>query len=271
LLGIVVLAALIVAMGELMKHIGKLAAETPMLEEFLNHGIVVLEKIGTGIGAFVGGIVGGALGGMTSGLPLVGKNLSDFIDELQPFIDGVSNISAESVAGAKALAETILILTAADLLSGLTSWLTGDTTSLSEFGKEIAAFGPYMSEYAASLDGVDASVVESSASAAKALADLASNLPRTDGHWQDWFGGKNLDTFGEQLIVFGTGLVSYSKAITADGGIDVDAITISAEAAGAEQILLLVVDVPVGPEWKSCHLSVPRLLSDQRFTFLIIA
>lgn len=230
LAGIGVLAALVVSVGTLMAAIGALVEYYPGLENFLDNGIVMLEKIGTGIGSFVGGIIGGALGSMSSGLPAIGRNLSDFMDEIQPFIDGIAGIDPAAADGAKTLAETILILTAADILSGLTDWFTGGT-SLVDFGKEIAAFGPYMSEYASSMAGVDSSVIESSANAAQALAKLASNLPRTGGKWQEWFGGKNLDTFGEQLIAFGACLTGYSKTITADGGIDAEAITASADAA----------------------------------------
>ena len=229
--GIGVLATLVVAMGTLMLAIGALAEYYPGMMDFLDNGIVMLEKIGTGIGSFVGGIIGGALGSMSSGLPAIARNLSDFMDELQPFIDGVANIKEESTRGAKTLAETILILTAADVLSGLTSWFTGGKTSLVEFGKEIAKFGPYMSEYAASMTGVDASVIESSANAAQALAKLSKNLPSTGGKWQEWFGSKNIATFGAQLTKFGECLAGYSKTITAEGGLDVDAITGSADAA----------------------------------------
>ena len=231
LAGIGVLAALVVSVGALMLAIGALADYYPGMESFLDKGIVMLEKIGTGIGSFVGGMIGGAFGsGLAAGLPAIARNLSDFMGELQPFIDGSTNLDPATAAGAKTLAETILILTAADVLSGLTDWFTGGT-SLVDFGKEIAAFGPYMREYADSMAGVDTSVVESSANAAEALAKLANNLPATGGKWQEWFGGKSLATFGSQLIAFGECLSEYSKTITAEGGIDADAITGSADAA----------------------------------------
>ena len=228
--GIGVLMTLIVAIGTLMVAIGALAEHYDALDRFLDHGIVVLEKIGTGLGSFFGGIIGGALGSMSSGLPAIGRNLSGFMDEVRPFIDGISNIDKSAAEGVKTLAETILILTAADVLNGLTSWFTGGT-SLAEFGKEIAAFGPYMRDYANSMSDVDTSVVESSANAANALAKLASNLPSTGGKWQEWFGSKNLATFGAQLIAFGACLSEYSAAITANGGIDTEAVAGSAEAA----------------------------------------
>lgn len=228
--GIGVLMTLIGAVGLLMVGIGALVEWKPVVLDFLDNGIVALEKIGTGLGSFVGGIIGGALGGLSSGLPAIGRNLSDFMAEVQPFLDGMSAIDKSATDGVKNLAETILILTATDVLNGLTSWFTGGK-SFSEFGKGIADFAPYMKQYAETLTGVDTSVVESSANAAKALANLASNLPSTGGKWQEWFGGKDLSTFGSQLTVFGQSIVDYSNAITAGGGIDSEAITASAEAA----------------------------------------
>lgn len=43
---------------------------------------------------------------------------------VQPFIDGARGIDAAMLDGVKALTEAILLITAADLLEGLTSWLT---------------------------------------------------------------------------------------------------------------------------------------------------
>lgn len=51
---------------------------------------------------------------------------------VQPFIDGARGIDAAMLDGVKALTEAILLITAADLLEGLTSWLTGGS-SLSAF------------------------------------------------------------------------------------------------------------------------------------------
>ena len=170
------------------------------------------------------------------------------MDEVQPFIDGISDIDKSATTGVKNLAETILILTAADILNGLTSWFTGGT-SLVEFGKEIAEFGPYMQEYADSMTGINTSVIESSANAANALAKLTKNLPSTGGKWQEWFGGKNLDSFGSQLVAFGACITEYSKTITANGGIDADAISGSAEAA--QGLSQLTANLPsTGGKWQ---------------------
>ena len=44
---------------------------------------------------------------------------------IQPFIDGARGIDPAMLEGVKALTGAIMLITAADLLEGLTSWLTG--------------------------------------------------------------------------------------------------------------------------------------------------
>ena len=156
----------------------------------------------------------------------LGSDLSAFMMNAMPFIAGLSLVKPESLTAVKALAEAILILTAADLLDGLLSWLTGGS-SLADFGKELAAFGPYMATYAAAVAGIDGASVEASANAAKALAEMAAALPNSGGV-VGWFSGENdMATFGTQLVAFGTALKLYSIAVT---GIAIEPINASVEA-----------------------------------------
>ena len=68
-IGVGALVTLIAAVGGLMIGIGALADKFPRMEEFLNKGLPILEKIGYGLGSFFGNIVGGFSAGVTSGLP----------------------------------------------------------------------------------------------------------------------------------------------------------------------------------------------------------
>ena len=58
------------------------------------------------------------------------------------------------LSGVKALTEVILLLTAADILDGLTSWLTGGS-SLSDFAEQLVPFGEAMSNFSKSIAGMD--------------------------------------------------------------------------------------------------------------------
>lgn len=226
-IGIAVLAALIVGIGGVIVGIGALVSHFPELEDFLNKGIPVLESIGYALGSFFGNMVGGFAAGATSGLPAIGTNLSDFMVNLKPFLDGIKGVDATSLSGIKSLAEAILVLTAADVLTGLTSWFTGGT-SLASFGEELANFGKYYKDYADAVAGVDGSVVESSANAALSLAKFASAIPNAGGVLADLVGENSLSAFAAELVPFGESFAQYAQAVS---GIDADTVTASANAA----------------------------------------
>ena len=228
-IGIGALATLIVGIGGLMAGVGALVAYFPDMELFVSKGISLLEQIGYGIGSFFGNIASGLLETMSSSLPVMGENLSLFMTNMQPFFDSASGIDASALAGVKALAETILILTAANILDSLTSWFTGGA-SMTKFGQELAEFAPYFSSYYESIKGIDGSVVESSANAAKALAEFASEIPNSGGV-VGWFAGENsLSAFAQELMEFGPKLKAYADSVQ---GLDADVVVNSANAAKA--------------------------------------
>ena len=80
------------------------------------------------------------MSGVSSQFPQIGADLSAFMINVRPFIEGATQLNPSMLDGVKALAETILILTAADILNGLTSWLTGGS-SLSDFATQLVPFG----------------------------------------------------------------------------------------------------------------------------------
>ena len=70
-----------------------------------------------------------------------------------------------------------------------------------KFGKDLSEFGPYFSKYYESIRGVDGSVVEASANAAKALAEFATNIPNEGGLVSVFTGNNNLSDFADQLVI----------------------------------------------------------------------
>lgn len=204
-------------------------AQIPGLDWLINEGGKLLEDIGVAIGSFVGGIVGGFMGGVSSQFPKIGSDLADFMKNVQPFIDGAKNIDESAMNGVQALADAILVLTAANVLEGLTSWLTGGS-SMSAFGEELAKFGPYFNSYYQSIKDVDGSVVTASANAALALAKMAAALPNSGGI-AGWFMGENsLSVFADELAEFGPKLKTYADSVA---GLDANVVTNSANAAMA--------------------------------------
>lgn len=224
--GVLGMGVVIAELALVLAAVGGLA-QIPGLQWLIGEGGKLLEGIGTAIGQFVGGIVGGFMSGVSSQFPQIGADLSAFMTNIQPFIEGASKIDASMMDGVKALAETILILTAADILEGLTSWITGGS-SLSEFATELVPFGNAMKDFSVAIAGMDANIVANAATAGKTLAEMAATLPNTGGVVGFFAGENDMSEFGNQLVPFGEAMMAFSLAVA---GLDADAVT-NASIAG---------------------------------------
>ncbi|MCC8112266.1 MAG: phage tail tape measure protein, partial [Ruminococcus sp.] len=208
------------------------------LQWLISEGGDLLEAIGVAIGQFIGGITGGIMTGITGQFGEIGTDLSEFMENAQPFIDGASSINASMLNGVMALMKAILLLTAADILSGIASWITGDS-SIGEFAEELVPFGEAMVKFADTVDGLDANVIENAATAGKALTELANTVPNTGGV-VGWFVGENdLDDFGEKLVAFGEGMKSFADSVK-----DLDTETVVNAATAGEALIALADTVP---------------------------
>lgn len=231
-IGIGALATLIVGIGGIIAGIGALADHYPEMETFIDKGIPLLEKIGTGIGAFVGGLIGGALGGLTAGLPLIGGNISQFVANIMPGVTGLKMVDDAAVNGAKNIASIVLSLAGADLLNGIASLFGAGTSSLSTLGEQLVPFGEAMAAFSETVSGrIDEEAVNAAAGAGQMLADLNKNLPRQGGALQDFFGEKDLSVFGTQLQTFGTCIVAFSE--TVKGHVNEEAVKAAANSGMA--------------------------------------
>ena len=223
--GVLGMGVVIAELAIVLAAVGALA-QIPGLSWLIEEGGNFLQKIGTAIGQFVGGLAGGIAEGFTASLPQIGTDLSNFMNNVKPFIEGAKSIDASMMEGVKTLAQTILILTAADLLNGITSWLTGGS-SLTDFAAQLVPFGIAMKQYATSVAGIDSASVVASAEAAKGLAEVAKSIPNEGGLVSLFAGENNMADFATQLVPFGKALKSYSLAVV---GIDTAAIESSAIA-----------------------------------------
>lgn len=266
------LTGLIAAVGVLAVGVGALMEKFPKLEEFLNKGIPILEQIAYAIGSFAGNLVSGfadtvadclpglglalsefminatpfiagikmvdasmleGIGVLTgailalsaadlvsgimsflqggSSFAQLGTELSQFMTNAMPFIAGASLLSGEMMAGVKALAETILILTASNVIEGLTSWFTGGS-SLANFGAQLPQLGTDLASFASNLGTFSeeqVASVSSAANAIKALASAAESIPAEGGWVQKICGEQSLAAFGDRLPALGTNLKSF--------------------------------------------------------------
>lgn len=290
------LIGLVTVMGLLVTAIGALMTYFPQLEEFVDKGIVILEKLAYGIGSFVGNLISGFLGGIAKGLPDIGLLLAEFATNAQPFIaivkqvddrvlagvgiltasvlaltavsliEGIAKVlqfgssfsrlgtelsafminampfiagarllNSTMMAGVKALAETVLILTAANVLEGLTSWLTGGS-SLEKFGKQLPQLGTHLANFARNLGTFNTSqvtTVQCAAEAIKALASAASEIPGSGGIWQKIVGEQDLGAFASKFPLLGLGIKNFLTNIGTFTDAQVATVKAAAEAVKA--------------------------------------
>lgn len=228
-IGVAMLVGLIATIGALMVAIGALAEYNPGLEEFLQHGMVLLEAIGNGLGSFFGGIVNGFAVSATAGLPQIGENLSEFMDTAQTFFDGAKALDTSVVNGTKNLAETILILTAADVANALAKRLFG-ASSVSDFAEQLVPFGKAMNSFAEEVKGLESGDVERAAIAGKAIAEMAAALPNSGGVLGFIVGENDMDRLKDQLPPFGKAIMGFAKEVD---GLKAETVTNAATAGKA--------------------------------------
>lgn len=234
MVGILGMGAVVAEMALVLAAIG-LLAQIPGLSWLIEEGGDFLQKIGTAIGQFIGGIVGGIAEGATSTLPQVGTNLSDFMTNLQPFLDGAKKIDATMMEGVRSLAETILLLTGANLLDGLARFITGEG-SLTKFGSELGTLGTNLNTFATNLGTFDDSKVATitcAANAIKTLADVASSIPNEGGWAAAILGDNSLATFGGHLPGLATNLAAFATNLGTFDDAKVATVTCAANSIKA--------------------------------------
>lgn len=214
LIGVGAMQGLVLVMAEvgiLATAVGALVEKFPSIQTFIDTGLPLLEQLSRGIGTIIGSFASGLLEGLTSGLPQVGTDLSMFMTNAIPFIVGAKMIDATVMEGVKTLAEAILILTAADILTGITSWISGGS-SLSSFGAELASLGTNLNTFVTNLGTFDESkvmTVRCAANAIKAMAEAASNIDGQAEWAKKLFGDNSIATFSSQLPGLGTNLNQF--------------------------------------------------------------
>ena len=227
LVGVAALVTLVVAIGGLIAAIGALVTEFPKLEEFLNVGIPILEKIGNAIGSFFGNIVGGFMEGVASSLPEIGTALTEFMNNASGFISGAKLVDESVMTGVKTLASAVLLLTAADLVAGITAFLSGGE-SFSSLGTELSNFMLNALPFIATARLIDESSMQGVKYLTEAILLLtAGNL--VDSITKFLTGGESsLATFSKQLVPFGKSIAAFSN--TVKGKVDEEAVMAAANA-----------------------------------------
>ena len=159
--------------------------------------------------SIIEGVTAFLLGG--SSFAQLGTELSAFMINAMPFIVLSRQIDPAIMTGIKTLSEAILILTASNILDGLTAWLTGGN-SLANFGSQLGDLGTSLSQFVSNIGTfTDAQVttVDCAGRAIKALAEAAKAIPNDGGLWGSIVGENSISTFGNKLPGLATNIAAF--------------------------------------------------------------
>lgn len=212
-LGIIAAIATITAVLEALGGLMKL----DIFSENLDNAITAMGKIGEALGTFVGSIVGGIGTGLTGQLPKMAKNISDFADGMQEFVEFVHNLDDNFGSKVDTLVKATEKLTRRGFTSGLNN-LSASGINYETIGTNLKNLGEAIKGMAAATSGVSVERLTASAEAVSAIVDIMANVPVSGGLWGLISGEPDFDKFGTQIVTFARAMVRYSQIISGGYG-----------------------------------------------------
>lgn len=201
------LTALIIGVGLFAVGIGALMQKFPALQSFLDTGIPVLIQLAGGIGKMIGAFVGGIMTEIASTLPAIGLCLSQFMNNAMVFIMGAKMVDEKVLAGVGILAGAILALTAADLITGVLSFLQGGV-SFADLGTQLSQFMMNALPFITMAKMIDPEIMTGVKTLADAILVLTgANMLETITRFLG--GESSLANFGSQLGALGTNMKTF--------------------------------------------------------------
>ena len=225
MLGVLGFGALVVELAAVLALVGGLS-KIPGIKEIVADGGNFLQIVGTAIGQFIGGLYGGVAKGFSASMPDIGKNLSEFMTNLQPFINGCRTIDKSVLTGVTILTAAVLEITAANLYANICKFLTLGS-SFADLGKELSDFMNNAKDF---VTGSQQLKPES----LKGISILADTIIKLTGAGfldsiTKWLSGESsLSSFARELVPFGQGLKEFASTVE---GINSGAIIEAARAA----------------------------------------
>lgn len=165
------LTVLIAAFGAL-SHI-------PGFHEFLDRGGQVLVRIFQILGEMVGSLVGGAIESLSNALPLLGRNLGAFGENIRPLFSAIKGVDMGGVAAFFASLVALLgVATGNDIITGIKAFFGGgDQSPLVKLGSDLRAFVENAKPF---FDSVQ-TIPEATFTAAKNMFEALSTIGQLPG------------------------------------------------------------------------------------------
>lgn len=202
--GVAAFAIVVGGIGALMLALAGLNKLFPSLQEWLDSGIGILQKIGEGIGRFIGGFIGGIGEGMMDSLLDMVRTFGTIVEELVEISDVGTGIKTEGFDGVKKLLEVLGSIGLTTVGTSFADIFTLGGTSMEKFQTDGVAFFKAMKAIGEASTGItiDEEGLNSVTDAAGKLVDLQSKIEPIGGLASYLAGHTDLATFGENVKSF---------------------------------------------------------------------
>ena len=210
-------AATLLAFLEELVLIGAAFKKFEGLKDALKSGIEVIGIMADGLGVALGKFIAGISEGVASSLPKIGKSLSEFATEAMPFFSTIKIFGPDTTKAIKNFAEAMLILTGAELLSGLANLAGGffGEKQLDKFAESLPVMANAMKDFDDALgDGIDAKKCNAAIKILKDLADMTSEIPNSGLSVASFFVGDNDPSeWSQELWGLANGVMNFNNAL----------------------------------------------------------
>lgn len=155
------------------------------------------------------------------------------------FADSVADLNTDAIEKA-ATAASMMVELSKEIPNqgGLLGMLMGDN-DLDTFGDNLSSFGRSLKLFEFWTSGLDKAVVDNAAACADVMIELADSVPETGGFLDALFGSSDFETFGANLLSFGTSMAGYYTNIK-----DIDPDFVSQSATVAAALVSVAKDIP---------------------------
>lgn len=186
-------------------------------------GFDILYEVGEAIGHFVAGIIDGCLE-KSQQLPKFAVLLSSFAASLSMALTTIKSMGdSGGLDSLGSLATSILKFTGAELLDGITQWITGGS-GLDKFGSSLTDLATGLAGYITTISGltIDNDKLTKSTDLLQMVTDICDNIPKSGGVVQAFMGTIDIDEFSTDMPKLATAVAGYCNelaGVTIDDGV----------------------------------------------------
>lgn len=172
----------------------------------LERGAEVMGKIGSAFGKLIGGIAGGVREEYSSHLPAVGTAMSEFAQNIQPFLNINDKIQNADLSNITKVIESVGDMYKMEFFKGLGKKFNLGDMSLAGIGADLSAFGVGVAGMIEKTENIDVGAMTRMSKMVEALGTLMQALTPVGGWYERIMGKTDLATFGATLQPFAEGL-----------------------------------------------------------------